>query len=199
MGETVIRERNLIAVEGKDEKNFTEALLIHLNVKSVQVIDIGGKDNFKNRIPALTLTRGFDRVVKFGIVRDADNDSSAALKSIQSALAKAKLSQPKKVSEFAGGSPLVGIFIMPDYEEKGMLEDLCLKSIQGSTELNCIEDFFKCIKSDEIRNLSKAKVQAYLSTKPKSVNSLGVGAQNGYWNLDHPCFSHFSDFLRSFA
>ena len=199
MEEILITKTRLIAVEGKDEVNFVKALFNYLSIHNVQVIDLEGKDNFKRIIPALINTPGFDKVIKFGIVRDADDDSRGALKSVQSALANAGLAQPQNTNEFAGENPSIRIFIMPGNKEEGMLEDLCLQSIQESPELTCIDNFFECVGSSEIKNFSKAKVQAYLSTKPKSINTLGVGAQNGYWNFDHTCFEEFTDFLKGFS
>lgn len=102
MGETIIKERSIIAVEGKDEENFIKTLLIHLDVRNVQIIDAGGKNNFKRIIPALQRTRGFDKVVKLGIVRDADNSFSNALASVRSALKKAGLPQPPTAIKFFG-------------------------------------------------------------------------------------------------
>lgn len=195
----VIRESKVVAVEGKDDISFVEVLLDHLSIRSIQVIELGGKDNFKRIIPALKNTPGFDKVSKFGIIRDADSNPNDALKSVQSALAKAGFAQPQKANEFAYGSPSVGVFIMPGNEDTGMLEDLCLQSIEDSPETACIDTFFDCVGKEKIKHLSKAKVQAYLATQPQLVNRLGLGAKKGYWNLDHNCFTEFASFLKAFS
>ncbi len=88
---------------------------------------------------------------------------------------------------------------MPGNEEEGMLEDLCLKSIQDSSAVVCIDKFFECINKDTVKHLSKAKVQVYLSTKPEIVSSLGIGARKGYWDLDNGCFKEFNSFLNNFS
>ena len=38
-----IKEKKIIAVEGKDEINFFKALFKHLNISGIQLIDFGGK------------------------------------------------------------------------------------------------------------------------------------------------------------
>ena len=40
---TPITKKKLLAVEGKDEVNFFNELLKHLDIKNVQVEDVGGK------------------------------------------------------------------------------------------------------------------------------------------------------------
>lgn len=80
-----------------------------------------------------------------------------------------------------------------------MLEDLCLNSLHGSQEMSCIDAFFECIGSSELKHVSKSKIQAYLSTKPEAVNSLGIAAAKGYWDFRHECFTSFIRFLRNFS
>ncbi len=79
-----------------------------------------------------------------------------------------------------------------------MLEDLCLKSIETTHGYQCVKQFIDCCckeKKLKIKNISKAKVQAYLAIKSPIVNSLGTGAQKGYWDFDHRCFEDIKKFL----
>lgn len=90
------------------------------------------------------------------------------------------------------------IFLLEGFRSSGMLEDLCLNSVQGDL-LSCINAFFECTNSTKIEQMSKARVQTYLATKPETVKSLGVGAAKGYWNFEHECFSEFAKFLKNFS
>ena len=80
-----IKARKVIAVEGKDEVRFIESLLRYMNidVSKIQIVDVAGKNNFKKKLPALVRMTGFSEVEIFAVVRDADDDSESAFKSIK--------------------------------------------------------------------------------------------------------------------
>ncbi len=99
------------------------------------------------------------------------------------------------------GPPKIGIFIMPDNYGLGMLENLCLKTIEDQKIKVCVDDYISCIadcQSVEERehfNEAKARVQAYLAARVPLVNSLGLGAIKGYWDFEHSCFDEIKKFL----
>jgi len=76
------KTRTLI-VEGKDEVDFFTKLLDKNGLlNQVDIRDAKGKDNFKNIIPALIKTTGFNKVEAMAIIRDADKNVEDAFKSI---------------------------------------------------------------------------------------------------------------------
>ena len=196
-----IEQGNVLAVEGKDEKNFFDALLKSLTITNVQIIDVGGKDNFKHIFPVyLQSDRALDIIKNIGFIRDAeDREAEAAFQSICSVLNNYKLpcpTQTGKVIEHDGKK--VNIFIMPNNNDCGMLEDLCITSIKETKVFDCVDCFVKCYAnmiSKEKYNLPKAEILAYLSTRTPVVNSLGVAAQQNVWDFSHKCFSEIKKFL----
>jgi hypothetical protein len=76
---------------------------------------------------------------------------------------------------------------MPGNLENGMLEDLCFKTVSNHPAAKCVNTFIDCVKKLEQppKIISKARVQAFLAAMPKLVNSIGLGANKGYWNLEH--------------
>nr|VFK31981.1 MAG: hypothetical protein BECKMB1821G_GA0114241_10997 [Candidatus Kentron sp. MB]VFK35067.1 MAG: hypothetical protein BECKMB1821I_GA0114274_10987 [Candidatus Kentron sp. MB]VFK77144.1 MAG: hypothetical protein BECKMB1821H_GA0114242_11037 [Candidatus Kentron sp. MB] len=206
--ETKIESRWLLAVEGQDERNFFEAMLRQLGIQGVQLADIGGKDKFKAKFSTLYNLAGFQKVRSLGFVRDAeDKEANAAFSSICSILKKYALPIPNAVNTVIEGKNnkgkniRIGIFIMPNNADRGMLEDLCLESAQGEPVFDCVDRYLDCCLSalpenERPRNYAKAKVQTYLAARKEIVNSLGVGARKGYWNLDHNCFEDIKRFLR---
>jgi len=50
----IIQQKKILAVEGDDEINFFEALFRYLGITNVEIYQVGGKDQFKNKLPALT-------------------------------------------------------------------------------------------------------------------------------------------------
>jgi hypothetical protein len=91
---------------------------------------------------------------------------------------------------------------MPDCENEGMLEDLCLKSVENDSVFKCAEKFLDCVNTsakeeEKPKNLSKAKAQTFLAGKKEIASSTGVGAQKGYWNFDHECMNKIKQFLEN--
>lgn len=199
---TTITAPNVLAVEGEDDKSFFEALLRYIAVRQVQIVPVGGKDRFKERLPALLNTPGFYRpdgssfVKRLAIVRDKDQDS--VFQSMVNIVGRAGLTPPAREGAFSQGSPQVGILIMPGQGIEGtMLEDLCLETVKTCAAMDCVNKFAECATAlpNGPKNASKAKCQAFLAAQPDIVNSVGLGAQKGYWDLDSPALGALKQFI----
>lgn len=195
-----INKSKLLLVEGQDEVNFFKALLEKIGKCSeIQIIEVGGKNKFKTEFPAVINTSGFsENVESMAIIRDADDDYNAAFRSIHNLIEKYNFKAPSKSCLFEDGDVRVGIYIMPVDSKTGMLEDLCLKTKEGDPVMDCVEYFFGELRKkpvDQPSNMAKAKSQVFLAGMPKIVNSVGLGARRGYWNLDHPILKDLREFL----
>jgi len=202
-----INSKKVIAVEGKDEINFFNALLRHMNITDFDIREIGGKDQFPKKLPALLKARGFylgdgsSFVTHLAIIRDRDEDK--AFKSIATIVANAGLKPPTKHSEFSNGFPKVGIFIMPGETIDGtMLEDLCLKTVENHKAMTCVNEYASCISALEPtpKNIPKSKVQifkaqVFLAAQPEIVDSVGLGAQKKYWDFESHALDELKEFL----
>ena len=192
----------VLAVEGKDEYNFFDVLLKTLSINNVQIIDVGGKDKFKKILSVYLQTeRALVRIKSIGFVRDAENqEAAAAFQSICSILRDFGLpspTEPLKVIEQNGKK--VSIFIMPNNNDCGMLEDLCLASIQGTDVYGCVKCFVNSYEDKiekEKYNEAKAKILAYLSTRVPVVQSIGIAAKQNVWDFSNPCFNDIKKFLK---
>nr|VFJ98510.1 MAG: hypothetical protein BECKLFY1418B_GA0070995_11224 [Candidatus Kentron sp. LFY] len=222
-----VESSRLLAMEGKDECNFFEAMLKHIGIEDVQLVDIGGKDKFKVEFPLLYNSPGFSEVRSLGFIRDAeDKKADAAFSSIRSVLEKHHLPMPNATKTIIDGKNdqgkdirigifidgkndqgkdiRIGIFIMPNNADKGMLEDRCLASVREESVFSCVDEYVKCClavlpENERHLNRSKTKVQTYLAARKDIANSLGIGAHKGYWNLDHPSFDAIKEFLRELS
>lgn len=202
-----INLKKVIAVEGKDEINFFNALLQHMNITDFDIREIGGKDQFPKKLPALLKARGFyladgsSFVTHLAIIRDKDEDE--AFKSIAKIVTNAGLEPPTKHSEFSNGSPKVGVFVMPGKTIDGtMLEDLCLKTVENHKAMTCVNEYASCISALEAapKNIPKAKVQVFkaqifLAAQPEIVDSVGLGAQKKYWDFESHALDELKEFL----
>lgn len=202
-----IKSKKLLAVEGKDEENFFGALLRHINITDFDIRRVGGKDQFKNKLPALKNVSGFLNadgspfVTHLAIIRDENDDNAFA--SVTNILKKEGFTPIKKHGQFSKGNPKVGVFIMPGETLKGtMLEDLCLKSVENHPAMRCVNEFACCVSALKTipKNISKAKVQVFkaqifLAAQPETVDSVGLGAQKQYWDFDSPALDELKQFL----
>lgn len=191
-----------LLVEGTSDLNFFIALLRRMNIiDKIQIQDYEGKDNLEDFLLGLRDTGDFNTVVSIGVVRDADNDPSAAFNSVRSALRDVELYLPSQPEKFGGANPRIGVLILPNANECGMLETLCLQSVSNDPAINCIEDYFDCLKRIGFlpKNIDKAKLQAFLASRERTIWLLGEAAQSGYWQWDSPAFDHVKQFLNSLA
>jgi hypothetical protein len=197
-----IKSRKVLAVEGQDEEEFFGALLRYMDIGDFDMRHVGGKDQFRTKLPALKRVSGFFNVdgspfvTYLAIIRDQNSDD--AFESVVGILKREGFTPPKEHGQFSKGNPKVGIFIMPGTKVKGtMLEDLCLKTVENRPTMKCVNEFASCVSELETmpKNLSKAKAQAFLAAQPEIVNSVGLGAQKKYWNFESPALNELKEFL----
>ena len=195
-----ITKKKLLVVEGNDEKIFFEELFKHMAKENItDILDVGGKDNFKNSIPALTRISSFNDVEAIAVVRDADDSFLSAFDSVKGILKENGLLPPGKPGEFSQGNRKVGIFIMPDNKNSGMLEDLCLGTVKDEEGMECVNRFIHCANQLENppkdKDIAKVKVQGFLAIKPGVVAKVGLGAQKRYWDFDSATLEPLRNFL----
>lgn len=193
----------LLLVEGDDDQNFFQKLMEEISLDNIQIISMGGRENFRTaNIKSVINTPGFREVKSLGIVRDADGDANNIFNGICTILRGFNLPVPTQPMEIVNEDLRVGILIIPPDAEKGEIEDLCLASLEEYNEMGCVDNYFKCLKkklsSDKFpKDLSKAKIQAFLASREESVPHLGIAAQRRYFPLDHNVFGKIKSFLRS--
>ena len=193
-----IEQENLLIVEGNEEKLFFDEFIKYLKLENIQTMPIGGKTFLQPNLKALVRSPGFSNVKSIGIVRDADGDHDAAFQSVCGALNSNNLSKPDSPLNQKGNNPKINIFIMPGINLTGMLEDLCIKSVQHDCAIPCVEDFINCLERKKCplpRNLSKAKVQVFLASRKKAGLRLGEAAKAGYWPWEDESFNQIKDFI----
>ncbi len=201
-------------VEGRDIEEFFKVLLRNMDlIAEVQIQNFGGISDlrdflqeFQGLIKAIQMASGVQgaltpNIVSIGIIRDAERSGNPmdAFKSVCSALRRAELIPPSQIAEFEGDEPKVGVLILPDATTKGMLEDLCLRSVADDPVMQCIDEYFECVEKqvDSLpKNMPKANVQAFLASRSEYVPHLGLAAQKGYWPWDSKEFDHIKQFLR---
>lgn len=205
---TEIKKEKLLLVEGKDEEIFFKTLFKKREISDIQIMESGGKDQFSKKLPEIIKLPDFRIISSLAVIRDADNDAKAAFKSVCSALENNNLQIPKKFSSFSLGSPRIGIFIIPDGNSQGMLESLCLSTVESGESkglVKCVDSFMNCVETASAnnqnykppKNLNKARCRAFLAAMEDDVSSLGIATEKNYWNLSSDKLKPLLDFLNS--
>jgi len=196
-----IKKPTALIVEGKEEELFFSSLLNEIAIDSIQIFPIGGKTKLRDHLEAFTDSPAYSSIVKnIGIIRDADQSENDTLKSVQDALVAVKLPSPRMPMKMTGISPRVGIMILPGQGRPGMLEDLCLEAVADDPAMQCVNDYFRCLsdnKSMPSKDFSKAKINAFLTSRDSPDKRLGEAALAGYWPWNHSVFDQAKTFLRS--
>lgn len=193
-----IELHKVILVDGQDEVYFFDALLRFLKIFDVEVREAGGGRQFIDNFSAFCTLRGFEDVKSLGVTRDAEDNADGAFENIKHALRQNHMKVPGETNQFTEGKPRIGIFIMPGDSDKGMLENLCLKTVKEHPAMNCVNAFISCASSleDPLTNIPKASAQAFLAAMPKIVNSVGLGAQRNYWSFASNELTSLKSFLK---
>ena len=195
----VLEKEKLLLVEGTHEEKFFQRVFKKENINNVQILNIVGKTRFREQLEILPKMDGFFNIKSIGLVRDADENFEGAFTSLVNALKNAGISHPQKAMEFTDSNPRVGIFITPDNQNSGSLEDLCLNSVQSDPVLSCANDYLEClkkIKNAEHPHKAKALVQVYLAKEDDGDIHMGSASERGVWDLENSSFLPIINFVK---
>ena len=204
----------LLLVEGNDDFRFFRAMSRHLGITDVTVSSYNGKPNLGNDLSDRVRSPGFQAVSSLGIVRDADDSSRSAFDSVAGSLRRARLPTPDApITPIERDGLRISVLILPPDYEQGELENVCLESIEGSQEMQCVENYLICQNSLEpgitSNQIAKARLHSYLAAGPiyaiedrqlgrrRPALRLGEAADAGVWDWESPVFAKIASFLRS--
>ena len=204
---TEIENEHLLLCEGKATKLVLGPFVRHHAILGFQPLDFGGNNDFASFIADVKFLPAFaSQVRSIAIVPDAEEHVSGALRQVQNVLRMNGLPVPEQagVAGITSGILRVGVFLMPDNETEGMLETLCMQSVQDEPAFACVEEFFRCVKervATPPRHLQihKARAQAYLATRETIEYHVGRAVDNGAWNFNHAAFAPLAEFLRALS
>lgn len=214
MGNSLVIDKDkLILVEGKDDRAAIYKIVRSLGLDNIQVAYMEGKDNADKFIDTLSAALKTPQsknisIKAFAIVLDADDEDAKSsfqkvcsfLKEIQKRdIKNLNFEIPKKCAEFTTGSTKVGVFIMPNCENPGMLETLCLESVSNEPFFECVNNFIdsaRTIKPD-LDHIEKRKALSYIALNaPKGQRkSTGEAVEDGIFNINSTAFDKIKSFL----
>ncbi len=193
-----------ILVEGKSDKLVMEELIRNMGfLDRVDVQCVQSKDKLRAFIRPFCKRAEFTEIVNsVGVLLDADGGPATnAFAGAADAIAAAKIPRPSSPGEFTTGRPRFGVYILPDNEGAGILEDLLYRSVGHERLISCVEQYIECAKNSggmrtRASREAKAKVFAYLATQDLRDPLVGRAAQCGVWDWEHAVFEPLKAFLR---
>ena len=201
-----LSKAGLLLCEGEDEVSFFNAWFLELGITNVQVVAYQGKTKLAQFLSDLTKVSGLSQVNRMAIIRDADENATAAQQSVQHAVEAA----PASIRSL---NPPV--FVLPGDGKQGALESLWLASLATDLLAPCIDEFFRCIQSkgwqpsEVFAKNDKAKAQLWIATKDIPNERFGLAAWHGrketnkpwmsekWIDFNHPSFAPLKQFLIS--
>ena len=201
----------LLLVEGNDDLRFFRALSRSIGTDDIVVDTYNGKSNLGNDLSDRVRSSAFHAVSSLGIVRDADDSSQAAFDSVIGSLRRVNLPTPDAPAMPIEQDGLrVSVLILPPDAEQGELENVCLSSIEGAPDLQCVESYFDCLSKVEpsisANHIAKSRLHSYLAIGPvhtaddkvsrrRPALRLGEAAEAGVWDWSSAAFQQIRDFV----
>ena len=193
--------RRLVAVEGREEVLFFNALVRDLGLGGIEVWNYDGTSQLRGWLGALVRTPGFRKLDSLLLTRDADENPDGAVQSLCDAAVHAGLEPRRDLGQMGTGQPRVCLYVMPGNRRPGTLEHLCLNSVAEEPVMTCVNAFFDCVgtagQAPRATRLEKAKVYAYLAALPEPGRRLGEAAVAGTWPFDSPVFEGLIECLQA--
>lgn len=194
----------VLLTEGKNDCHLIAALCNHYAIpETFGLNECGSDDKALKKLSALIASSQPKEAI--GIVLDADNPNlEAKWESVRNRLTPEGYELPD--TPIAGGTivttvgkPIIGIWLMPDNQVNGMLEDFCARLAPETA----IEYAVECVKESQARGIStfkgahlaKAIIHTYLAWQDEPGMPLGQAVSAKALDPAHETAGQFKDFL----
>lgn len=161
----------VLLVEGQDDQHVVGHLLSRTS--SASSFDIQNKEGIENLIEAISTEIKAPGRAVIGIVADANDNPDARWAAVSSRLRKAEIEVPKALppgGTIVEGLPRVGVWLMPDNQRSGELEDFVQEMIPPDDPVwpqaqRYIEDIPEEARKFRAKKKSRAELHAWLATR----------------------------------
>ena len=184
-------------VEGKDEEIVCSKILAKCRKIKINKTDINGITKI---IPALSAALKDPEIQKIAVILDADKNFDSIIESICSNLKVNGFIFPKykknsglitnQVTSNIVTKKIVGVWIMPNHESNGMLEDFLINIIpQNDSQKNSVNEFLNKLEELELNlynkdlHRSKAFIHCWLSIQKSPGKPFGQAIDMNLFNL----------------
>lgn len=183
----------ILLVEGKDDLFvFSEIFEKHKVKETFKVIEKKGIDPLFKSIPIHTKTD----ISTIGIIIDADSNINSRWITLKTILSDLGYDFPNEMTEIGtiitkDSLPKIGIWLMPNNNKNGMLEDFVNHLIPENDELiSFVEETLTSLEEKELQNYkpihkSKAKIHTWLSWQEDPGTPMGLAITKKYLETDN--------------
>jgi hypothetical protein len=209
--------KNLLLVEGKDKYTVEHLLSIHNLINFCQIQETGGVTRFLKFKALASLLRGNSEADKIGIIIDADFEPALLrwgtlqkhLKRLGYQFSDTKPNPKGTVVTQNTALDLpthVGIWVMPDNQNSGKLEDFLCKLIpdENSNEIwklarSCVEEASKLQSSKKFseKDKVKAEVHTYLAWQQSPGQPFGTAIKARAFDATAPVAIDLIEWLKT--
>ena len=196
--------RKVLLVEGKDDEHVFYHLLEYHQVP--QCFTIKDKGGIENLLSTLEVELLASELQCLGIVVDADTDIDSRWRALRDLLTRTGYAMPAQpnadgVVVQQPGKPTVGVWLMPNNQLPGMLEDFVAFLVPpGNALWSHAETCVAQIPATEDRfpevHRSKARVHTWLAWQRDPGTPLGLAITKRYLNADAAVVRPLLDWLR---
>lgn len=207
-----IKEKNSfkLLVEGNDDQHVIWSLCQHHQItENFDVIDCESINNVIKQAE-IRLTTEASRNERIGIVVDADMDINKRWEQIKSILRESnKYKIPEElplngliINPIDDNEPIVGVWIMPDNQLNGMLEDfVAMLSAPDDIVLKEVDQTLLKIEKDGISRYkpihkAKARIHTFLAWQEDPGTPMGLAITKKYLAPDSPRCKPFLNWIK---
>ncbi|MGB3781191.1 MAG: DUF3226 domain-containing protein [Tunicatimonas sp.] len=195
---------NKLLVEGNDDQHVVWAICKQFQVKKTfDVIDLEGVDNLMEDL--LVRPKQAD-ISRLGIVLDADNDLRGQWQQLRDRLAKFGYQLPDSPTPWVtivttNGLPQVGIWLMPNNQDSGMIEDFIRFLVPaGDESLALAEETIHALEARSLQRYipnhhAKALIHTWLAWQEDPGTPLGQAITKKYLTTDNDLCQQFAAWL----
>ena len=195
----------VLLVEGSDDERVVHHICKRLQIpQNFHIKDKGGvRELLRSISPELKVA---DRLA-VGILLDANDSPASRWQSIADRIQSAGIAPPDELDRSGiviEGRPRVGVWLMPENESPGEIEDFVVKLIpdndpQWPRAEEYIDSIPECERKFIPKKTSRAKLYAWLATR-KSPRQMGQAIEAGDLDADHPLATALVEWLtRTFS
>lgn len=199
----IINKQKLLLAEGKDDVAIFSMLLEQCGITDIQIESYDGKDKLSRFLTVLAKMPGYSDLDKLAITCDADTDNvEVATTNIKKATKQLGTVLDSATPIHIQDGPELKIYILPDNNSLGEMEDLAKLAVAGSERSNCVDAFFNCLEENanlafEPGQQGKPWLYAWLSAHDNPTRGLGWSAGHGRIDTTHSAFDELRAFIQS--
>lgn len=198
----------ILLVEGKNDQHVIWAFCKRQDLPiNFSVEAAGNVEELIKKLPVY-LKGSSDRYDTIGVVVDADQHLAGRWQSIQQAAKETFPNFPtalpqKGLIHTNEEEKKIGVWIMPNNELTGMLEDFLEMLVpEGDVLIDRVEEFLSSLEAEQLQKYkaihrTKAKIHAWLSLQENPEITMGQSITAQYLNVDTAVAQAFEQWLRN--